>query len=204
MAAKDQTIDSLRDLQRLVPAIVKEINADERLVLRAAANPLLALEELGYRLTPEVRIEAERRIRFSPQTVERLTQLAEAIYSYADERFDIESPTEIERVLFEKLKLPRIETKEPPKAQRKRPTQQPEPTLALQPSPSYLRRPFGDPLERMRGAHPIMEPLLEYRRLEASEPRLAPRELYERIKSGAVALPVTNLRARLKRGPTSE
>lgn len=204
MAAKDRTIDSLRDLQRLVPAIVKEINADERLALRAAANPLLALEELGYRLTPEVRTEAERRIRFSPQTIERLSQLSEAIYSYADERFDIESPAEIERVLFEKLKLPRIETKEPPKVQRKRPAQQPEPTLALQPSPSYLRRPFVDPLERLRGAHPIMEPLLEYRRLEASEPRLAPRELYERIKRGDVALPVTRLRASLKRAPTSE
>lgn len=206
MAAKDRTIDSLRDLQRLVPAIVKEINADERLALRAAANPLLALEELGYRLTPEVRTEAERRIRFAPQTIERLSQLSEAIYSYADERFDIESPAEIERVLFEKLKLPRLDAKEqaPPKAQRKRPVQQPEPTLALQPSPSYLRRPFVDPLERLRGAHPIMEPLLEYRKLEASEPRLAPRELYERIKRGDVALPVTRLRASLKRGPASE
>lgn len=155
MAAKDRTIDSLRDLQRLVPAIVKEINADERLALRAAANPLLALEELGYRLTPEVRTEAERRIRFAPQTIERLSQLSEAIYSYADERFDIESPAEIERILFEKLKLPRLDAKEqaPPKAPRKRPVQQPEPTLALQPSPSYLRRPFADPLERLRGAH---------------------------------------------------
>jgi hypothetical protein len=42
----------------------------------------------------------------------------------------------------------------------------------------------SDPLTRFRGKHPIIEPLLEYRQLEASAARLAPPELYQDIRAG--------------------
>ena len=47
-----------------------------------------------------------------------------------------------------------------------------------------------------------MPPLLEYRRIERSAPRLAPRELYERIRRGEVKMPITRIKARLKRSRT--
>jgi hypothetical protein len=53
-------------------------------------------------------------------------------------------------------------------------------------------------------AHPLMEPLLEYRQLEASSARLAPPESYERLRMGQVELPVTRIRFSLQRGPTPE
>jgi hypothetical protein len=53
-------------------------------------------------------------------------------------------------------------------------------------------------LQALAGAHPIMEPLLEYRRLEASEPRFASAALYQEVKAGTRAPSVTRLRARLR------
>lgn len=207
MPRKDRTnhpIETLHELQRLVPSIVKEVNANDALALRAAANPLLAIEELGYELAPGLRIEAERRVRFPKAAIERLERLEQQVYERADERFAIDSPAELDRVLFEKLKLPRPDQRGTTKGSRKQPAATTPPTLVAEPAPHFARRPFVDPLEALRGAHPIMEPLLEYRKLEASEPRLAPRDLYERIRDGKVELPATRLRVRLKRGPTPE
>jgi hypothetical protein len=50
----------------------------------------------------------------------------------------------------------------------------------------------------------VIEPLLEYRQLEASSARLAPPELYERIRRGEVELPVSRIRYTLQPGPTPE
>jgi hypothetical protein len=71
------------------------------------------------------------------------------------------------------------------------------------------RHPVGrpkhpDPLEPLRKAHPVMEPLLEYRAIEASQPPLAPPEVYERLKRGEVRGPAIRVRFRLQRGPTPE
>jgi len=202
MVRKERVIDSMRDLERLVPAIVKEINADQELALRAAANPLLALGELGYTLSPELRAEAARRVRFPRAALERLNGLADDISRLAGERVDPGSPPELERILFEKLKLPRVDLSQAPPYERKRP-ERPAVQAPLRAPTRGAPTPV-DPLERLRGAHQIIEPLLEYRRIDASRPRLAPRELYEQIKRGAKSLPATRIRARLKRGSTPE
>jgi competence ComEA-like helix-hairpin-helix protein len=58
--------------------------------------------------------------------------------------------------------------------------------------------PVTDPLDVLRDQHAIMEPLLEYRRLEASTPRLAPRPLYEDVRRGRRTLGIVRVRGRLK------
>ena len=202
MARKERVIDAMRDLERLVPAIVKEINADQELALRAAANPLLALEELGYALAPELRAEAERRVRFPQAALERLNGLVDQISRLAGERVDLGSPPELERILFEKLKLPRVDLSQAPRYEPKGPA--PPAAQAALRTPPRGAPAQADPLEGLHGAHEIIAPLLEYRRLDASRPRLASRALYEQIKRGAKSLPATQIRARLKRGPTPE
>lgn len=196
MAARGQPIDTLRELRRLVPSILKEINADPALALRAAANPLLALEELGYSLTPELRAEAESRVRFPKATRERMATLEKEIFHAAGERFDLRAPAEVERVLFTKLKLPRPQLEQPPTAQRAPAAPQPETMMARM--ALALDRGFVDPLGALAGKHPVMQPLLEYRRLDASEPPLAAPAVYERIRRGEVKLPIVRIRGRLK------
>ena len=210
MATTPRRISSLQQFQRVVPAIVKAINADPELAMRAAANPLLAVEELGYTIEPDVRRLAERRVRFPKATFERLGELEKEIQAAAGEQFDIDSSKILSRVLFEKLKLP-PPTQDSPEQKRQTKAKaaaqyQPATRLVTDPLPP---RPFGgepgaDPLEVLREKHPVMKPLLEYRQLEASSARLAPPDLYERIRRGDVKSPITGLKARLKRGPTPE
>ena len=210
MAANPRRISSLQQFQRVVPAIVKAINADPELALRAAANPLLAVEELGYAIEPDVRRLAERRVRFPKATFERLGELEAEVYKKAGEQFEIDSGDALSRVLFEKLKLPPpvgSETSQK-RTQKSKATAQ-QPPAALRITDPLPPRPIGhepvpDPLDALRKAHPVMKPLLEYRQLEASTARLAPPDLYERIRRGDVKSPVTKLKARLKRGPTPE
>ena len=62
-------IDTLEDLQYLGPELLKRINADQGLAVAAAANPILALSELGYELAPAVRQDLEERSRFSKRQI---------------------------------------------------------------------------------------------------------------------------------------
>lgn len=217
---RSQKIDSIEALQKVVPLIVKAVNDDEAFGLRAAANPLLAAEEMGYQIAPEIQVTAERRVRFSQENAARLGELEKQVYKLAGERFNIDSAQDLDRVLFEKLKLPR--PRPPSDEPSDIPQQTPPATYAsaagVAPRETRRRvapakpakappRPVGltqapDPLEELRGAHPVMQPLLEYRQIDRSAPRLAPRELYDRIRRGEVKMPITRIQARLKRSRT--
>ena len=190
-------IESMRELTRLIPSMVKEINADPALALRAAANPLLAVEELGYELEPSLRVIAERRARFPEKTATQLTNLAEEVFGIAGEQFDIDSDVEVNRVLIETLKLSDPDT---PARDQKSKRSRAKTRSSDRATPAAGA--FADPFERWRDAHPIVEPLLKYRALSATEPRLAHPELYERVKRGDVQLPATRIQYRLKRGKT--
>ncbi len=208
------SIESWEQLQEQVESILERLNADPALALAAAANPLYALEELGFQISPHVRPEIEDRLRFRPRAIARLRELRGDIYRHAGRPFDLDSGEELERVLFDRLGLvPPVAAAPAPQARRAEPkyrelaeetAYRPPPRLDLRP---LVREPgrkeeSRDPLESLRGAHPIVEPLLEYRRLEASEPRLAPRALYDDVRRGKRRLGVVRVRGRLKGQPS--
>lgn len=204
MDKRTHQINSLEELQRAVPLIVKAINADPQFGLRAAANPLLAVEELGYVLSAEVRLQAERRVRFNAEQIARMNDLEQTIYELAGQHFNIEAPQELSHVLFDTLKLPPIQLVAKPVTSAKASPPTAEGSgLTLTPH-AVGHAPIPDPLEKRRGTHPVIEPLLEYRQIEASTARLAQPELYERIRKGAVQLPVTRIQIRLKRSRTPQ
>jgi len=140
-----------------------------------------------------LRPQVERRVRFKPETAKQLEALAAKVFLQAGEAFDIDSPVALDRLLFEKLKLPRAA------AAAGQPAAHAAASLASAP---FKQAAGPDPLEHLRGKHALVPALLAYRKLEASEPRLAPRELYERVRSGELKGPVIRARARLQRGPT--
>ncbi len=205
MENQSYQITTLHELQRRVPSFVKAINADERLAAGAAANPLLALEELGFSIASELRPKVEWRVRFSLETFNRLESLTENIFQQVGGRFNIDSSSELARVLFDELKLPRPGSG---------PTQQAVAhadsiagEVATAPLPYYMKKSESkviDPLEELRGSHPVIEPLLEYRRLEATSPRLATPESYRKIRTGETELPIKRLRFNLQRGRAPE
>jgi hypothetical protein len=186
-------INSWDQLREQISSIVSEVNHDPSLAFAASVNPLLALEELGYEIDRQSRPDIEERLRFEPRTAVRLKDLRQSIFQHAGHSFDINSPDELAEVLFTDLKLA-------PPARGKTKAQQ----QTVRPSTKPLSRqqtgaePVKDPLEVLREAHPLVEPLLEYRRLEATRPRLAPRSSFDAIRKGKREVPVTKISGRLK------
>lgn len=211
MPRKSRSIDSMDELFEAIPQIFDTINDDPALTRLFAANPLLLAEELGYKLSDEILHFAARRMRFSAETFERMVELEAQIWEHADGRFAIDSDEELSDVLFKRLKLPPAKPKRRSRKTKAAKTAQVDPSTATtQVSPTLMRaaplparvighEPIDDPLESLRDKHPIMEPLLEYRQLEASSARLAPRHVYDRIKDGEADIPmITNLKFRFK------
>ena len=91
MARKTRTIDSMEELFEAVPEVFEAINADPALAMRFAVNSLFLAEEMGYKLSDEMKHFAARRVRFSTETFERMVELEAQIWEHAGERFDIDS-----------------------------------------------------------------------------------------------------------------
>lgn len=226
MATAGNTIRSIEELREQVPAILKRLNADQALLLAAAANPILALEELGYRIPNELHLDLDRRIRFSVAERERLAEITGRLHEIAKEAFDPDDPAELERVLFTRLALPELP---PPPVRVPITTVPPAQASAGQassrghdakeaPSPGPVvigptipqhrlavryhasaAGPEQDVLLYLEGKHPIIAPLLEYRAILARHAPFAPRALYDRLRKGSVGGPSLKLRARLHR-----
>ena len=139
-----------------------------------AADPLLALEEIGYEVPPELQQEFEDRIRFGTEGSGRLKTLRDAVFKHAGGAFDLNSPDELTATLR------RLLSKADRHADVKLNSADAEPLL-----PAILQPRKNDPLEKFRHSHPIMEPLLQYRGIEASTPRFATPDVYTPNPSGA-------------------
>jgi hypothetical protein len=162
MAQKDTRIKSYSELDGELESIVAQLNAEPGLAIAALANPVLALEELGYQLDGEVRQEVEDRLRFTPGQAKRIRQLRRQLFEHAGRPFDPASEEELDSVLHEELGLERRE------------------------------------LKALAGEHGVVEPLIEYRELDESEPRFAQPEVYRSIRAGKRNLPVSGVRAVLR------
>jgi hypothetical protein len=185
MSAAKKKLTSWESARQQIGPIVAALNKNPDLMLAAAANPLLALRELGYEIDEGLEQEFEDRIRFGPHNASKLGDLRAQIFKSAGRRFDLDSPEALADVLSSLVK-----------AQKYPRTVTPAETAAV-PFTLQPTRP-GDPLEKLRNAHPMMEPLLEYRRLQGSTPRFATKEFYDEIREKKRSHPVTRLVARLK------
>lgn len=204
-----RVVDSWEQLQADINSILKQINEDPQLALAAAANPLLALEEMGYEIGGAARTEIARRVRFSPRVAVRLRHLEDEVASIAGRKVDLDSAEDVRRLLFEDLGLEAPEqqagyeqTAQTVQRRGKRPDRIALDTGPLPPDLSSVER-GDDPLRALADRHEVMEPLLAYRRLEASTPRLASRQAYEAVRAGKVRLGIENLKGRLKAQPVS-
>jgi len=176
---ESKQINSLKQLQKMLGGIIKRHEKDERLALAALANPILALEKMGYRLSPELREEIELRTRFGEEKSKQLLALRESVHKAAGKKFDLDSPAELRAVLAETLGAREVRVELPPLQFLKK-----------------TRKP--DPLVEHADRHPMMKPLLEYRALESSQPRLASKEMFDKIHSGKKKLPIAITRVKFR------
>jgi len=185
-------LNSWKEAQQQIGSIVSRLNANHALMLAAAANPLFALEELGYAVDENARQEFEDRIRFGETTAGRLHSLRQEIFKIAGKQIDLNSSSD----LFDTLT--KLTSEGTGRTHRK--LQRTDVAVLIPEIMARTKR--KDPLEQFRNAHPIMEPLLQYRALEASTPRLATRATYDEIRQGTRQVPITRLVARLQEAKT--
>ena len=180
-------IKSFEEFHKLVPLIIRKVNKDSELAIRAAANPLLAFEEMGFHMSSELKREVELRIRFSEDEVKKMTTLTNEIRSITGKDIDPLSEKPVEKLLFKDLKIKRPSTLKS--------LNLPEPFLKkIQKGKQVL---FEDPLTAIRSDHPAVEKIQQYRKLYLSKPGFVSKDFYEKIKAGEVRLPVTNIKIRV-------
>src|SRR3954451_24783752 len=98
-----EPIRTWHDLQGRVVELLERLNADQQLAIGAAANPLLAIEELGYQIDDEARASLADRLRHGPEGTAQLEGLREQIFGVAGHTFDLSSAEAVRHVLVEEL-----------------------------------------------------------------------------------------------------
>jgi len=187
-AAHRTTLTSWAAARRVIARIVERINADPALARAALANPLFAAEEVGYDIDPAVRKEFEDRVRFTGEQVTELHRLRARIRDLAGRDVDPDDTADVHALLFQHLGLPRrtetVEFGGPA-------------SLERLPQMGWAEK-THDPLEALRGRHELIDVLLEYRAVEASEPRLASREVFDAVRDGRLGNLVSSATIRLR------
>lgn len=198
MAQKtNKQIGSLRTLQRNMPRVLKEGNANPALALAAVANPMLALEYLGYEIAPEARQEIELRARFGPEKADEVVALESAIFKAAGKEFDLTDGDAVQETVYALLQPA---TKSRAKGQKAKKQRVNHALDALRVSPTRVRigKTAVDPLTEYTDLHPVLPLLVEYRLLERRHPRFASREVFDSILSGEMKTAVTGIKFRLQ------
>lgn len=210
-------LSTFEAFHRLVPSIAKRINEDPALAMRAMANPILAMEEIGVELEPDVAREVERKLRFNEEQRKKLGELEAELRKTAGPHFDPDSAHQIEKLLFTtlglarpgdlpSLELPHVKAPRPVRLSLRRGEKSPDkPKAKARFGLSIAERP-ADPLKRLEGAHPVVDLLLAYRAITGKKPKLASRHDYELLKAKPNAFPFSKITIRLPEhvGPTED
>ncbi|MDO5972024.1 hypothetical protein Q4Q35_19665 [Flavivirga aquimarina] len=167
--AKTNIINSWEDLQKNVTTITGRLNKDQNLLIAAASNPIFALEELGYKIHNDILGHIEDKMRFKTRQVAKLKKLRATIIKIAGKHFDIRSKEQLEQVLFEDFQLEAYDANGCP---------------ICKSLPPYQKGNDNDSLETYTGLHPIIEPLLAFRQIDASVFSFCDSYTYQKIRKG--------------------
>lgn len=183
-----------------MPDVLQRINGDPPLAVAAIANPVLALVELGYELSDELKEDIVRRARFSRAEAKQLAELGKQIDDAADRHVSPDDPGDLERLLVHEfgLSLPDECQEGVPPSTGRRLSRGEVAAGAGWMRDTSVGSSWTDPLEALREQHPVMEPLLAYRSLDARRPPLAEATTYDALRAGRMATPITGVRARLQ------
>lgn len=172
-------IKEFKELQKIVPDLLEEYGDDQELLKAALANPILALNEVGIKLSREVEREVELRARFGKKEVKKLKDAESKVFKEAGTEFNLQSEDEVLEVVGAALKDSKVSSDKIEKAIRGN----------LQPV-FYKQEKAMSPFSDISSDHKLMKLLDEYYSIERSKPRLANKKTFNKVKKGK-DLPVT-------------
>ncbi len=174
-------LTTMNQLQKLMPKILKEHGDNQKLQKAGLSNPILALEEIGYKLSNSLKKEVEYRVRFTLKNQQKLTEIRNKVNKITGRKVDLSSGISISNSLKKLIKTKTIksgkkifETKSLIEVAAKLPE------INL-----FKSKSKKDPLLVYRGSHEVVSLLLEYRKIEASTPRLASKTIFNDLLKGS-------------------
>lgn len=189
--ATETTIATYPELRKLAPAIVARYGNDLTLATAALANPVLALEAAGYKLSPKLKATVEERLRFGETAYKQLLSVRKNLHAKGGKNFDPLDP-DATNTLLNRLTKSSGEYSQGDTRSR---------TLKIN-IDSIKEVPFRDPLEDRIKDHPIVTDILEYRRIHRTAPPFASPEDFKKLqktdlsKRGDIRLSAVNFRYR--------
>ncbi|RPD38312.1 hypothetical protein [Chitinophaga barathri] len=206
-------ISSLKELQQQMPRILEQHGKDPSLTLLALANPLLALEKIGYTFSPEAKEEITAHIRFGKTGAAKVETLKAQIFAVTGKPFDLRDAAALQQNLNAVLSKTAASSEvKPDKSIAKAKAAAPGPVKLALPKEEVdailesVKKPVKivggkvtDPLETFSAKHAVIAPLLEYRKLEATHPQLAQQSVAEALVKQKDKLPLRNISFRMNR-----
>lgn len=203
-------ISSLKELQQQMPRILEQHGKDPSLTFLALANPLLALEKIGYSFTPEAKEEITAHVRFGKTGAAQVQTLRQQIFTLTGKPFDLRDAAALQQNLSDVFsragddeKTPKTKAKA---AAASGPSKLALPRAEIDAILDSVKKPVKieggkvtDPLESFKGKHAVIAPLLEYRRLEATHPQLAEKNVAEALVKKQDKFPLRNISFRMNR-----
>ncbi len=199
-------ISSLKELQLQMPRILGQHGKDPSLTLLAFANPLLALEKVGYSFTPEAKEEITAHVRFGKTGAAAMQLLKEQIFAAAGKPFDLRDAAALQQNLSAILSRDDAKIDKPKARAASGPGKLALPQAEIDLILGSVKKPVkveggkvNDPLEAYRSKHAVIAPLLEYRKLEATHPQLAEKSVAEAVVRQKDKFPLRNISFRMNR-----
>jgi hypothetical protein len=223
MSLQDQkTIRSHEEFRRLLPKLVAQQEERPALAIAALANPILALEELGYSFAPEIRPHMERLARFGEDRTVEIEQIEQRLAETLGPEVDIADRRALAAAVISRLPVdllaehvPEVKPIHPhsdaPAPVRKAEQPRAKPTKAPAPKEMALdqfrdrlaefpQRRFDafvtarDPLAALKGRAPLLDDMIRLREIEGSRARLAEPDVFQGLLSGKIRTPISRVR----------
>lgn len=202
---KTETIQSLKDLQMRMPAIIQQYGSDNNFTQIALANPIVALERAGLQFTESAKDEIEHYVRFGREGLDKLHYLKEDIYKHLGGQIDLNNTEQVSDALMRILPQANNEQSFEYEQQTKA-AYKPSPQLnrdslkkMLRTEPKQVDNDWQDDLQPYSSSHAVLPLIIEYRKMQADNPRFAPPEQIPVIEEKLKKLPLKNVVFTLQR-----
>ncbi len=178
-------INSLKELQKQMPRVLEALNANEALALAATGNPLLALEYLNFQLSPQARLEIEKRARFGPELEKEIDKLEKQIRYELGEELNL-----VDRASLTAALKKRFKGKSSKKVKRV------IEFFGRSYRPGSPKEP--DDLKDLEKLDPVLPALFRYNFLDRRYARFGTSEAFERVLNKELKVPIQKVRFRLQ------
>jgi hypothetical protein len=172
MAKKKLT--QLKQLQKEVPDLIKKYGDDTALARAAMINPILALENIGYELSDELKHELDYHIRFGSEKKKRLLKLEKDIFKDVGKSFDLQDEKQIRKNIHPLISLKEnaVLTKSTAKI-----SLSGKKGVSLVKSISSQKTTIS-PYAGFKKSHKVIPKLIEYQDFELNAPKLGSKKLF--------------------------